>query len=94
MIDFLFQKYKSYIICAGFLVILCAVTFGYYKIKQIGYKQCKAEYAAAEKQAQDDARKQIIKIEDKYKKIRRELANVQSENSCVGDRVRAVVDRL
>lgn len=92
--SFIPGPFRIYVILGAAAALLVALGVLGYKIRSGGYNACVAKYEAAEKQVKDQAREEIIKLEERYDRIRGELSHVQSKNSCVGDRVRHVLDRL
>lgn len=85
---------KAWVILGLVVTGLSLVGFMVYKIDKNGYDRCEAKYASASADQKDEARKEILKSEKQYDRIKTEIIQVQGDNAVCGPRVELAIDRM
>lgn len=85
---------KIWVIIGASVIIFGAIAGIVYKIDKGGYDRCEAQYSSAALEAKDKARKEILKLEEKYDAIRAEIISMEGENLVCGVRVEHAIDRM
>lgn len=85
---------KVWVIIIGFVLIMTVLGFSVYKIQEWGYDRCKAKYNAASDALKDSSRKEILKTEKQYEKIKTKIIKVEGANGIAGPRTELAIDSM
>lgn len=85
---------RIYVIIAGVLAVLGVLGFSVYKIQKWGYDRCENKYAGAIVEHRDASRKEILKADKQYEKIKTEILRIEGDNGIAGPRTEHAIDSM
>ena len=85
---------KVWVIVIGAALILGLLGFTVYKIQDWGYDRCEAKHNAASVALKDSSRKEILKSEKQYEKIKTKIVKVAGDNGIAGPRTELAIDSM
>ena len=85
---------KIYVVIVGVLVILGVLGFSVYKIQKWGYDRCESKYTNAVVEHRDASRKEILKADKQYEKIKTEILRIEGDNGVAGPRTEYAIDSM
>jgi hypothetical protein len=88
------QPAKAWVIVTGVVLILGVLGFSVYKIQDWGYDRCQTKHDNAANKLKDDSRKEILKAEKQYEKIKTEIIKIQGDNGIAGPRTQLAIDSM
>ena len=78
---------KAWVVAIAIAAAIGAAGFVVYKIDANGYDRCEADHTAAENQAKDSSRADIVPSGKKYEAVKSDIIHVQGANAIAGPRV-------
>lgn len=85
---------KLYVVMALAVVALGTVSVFVYKIDRGGFNRCENRHSAASAKLKEEARKEIIKTEKKFDKIKDEVGKISGNDDGAGPRVTLAIDGM
>ena len=87
---------RIYVMVGAGVLILGALALAgiVWKIDRRGYNRCEASYSSAALALKDQARKDILELEEKFDEVRSEIHNTTGANPVCGPRVVLAIDSM